>query len=141
MKRLDNGIKLNDTGKELIIGDLVFFVLGEIIILIFTGRKLYCSIGFIIGLLISVFMIVNMTIAMEQAMSMGEKDADFHVRKTTAIRMLTVFALLVLAGLSDIGNIVATVAGVMALKVSAYLQPFTHKVLTIIDNRKARKGR
>lgn len=126
MKLLKSGIRLNDTGKELIIGDIIYCIIGEIIILIFANRKLYCSIGFIIGLMISIFMIINMTIAMEQAMCFNESGADKHIRKTTLVRMLIVFAMLVLAGVADIGNIVATVAGVMALKVSAYIQPFTH---------------
>ena len=126
MKRLKSGIRLNDTGIELIIGDMVYYIIGQIIILIFTDRKLYCSVGFIIGLMISLFMIINMTIAMEQAMCLNEHGADKHIRKTTAVRMIIVFVLLVLAGITDIGNIVATVVGMMALKVSAYIQPFTH---------------
>lgn len=129
MKLLKSGIRINDTAKELIIGDIVYYIIGQIIILILTHRRLYCTVGFILGTMISIFMIIHMAIAMEQAMSMKEKGADFHIRKTTAIRLVAVFLMLVIVGLTDAGNILAAVAGLMALKVSAYLQPFTHKVL------------
>ena len=128
MKLLKSGIRLNDTGKELVIGNLIYFIICEIIILAFVSQKWYCTIGLVIGVFISVFMIIHMTIAMEQAMCLNERGADKHIRKTTAARMLVVFGMMVLAGIADVGNIVATVAGVMALKVSAYIQPFTHRI-------------
>lgn len=138
MKRWKNGIRINSTGKELIIGDFVFYIVGQIVILILAKRKIYVSLGFIMGVLISVFMTINMTISLEEAMCLNESGADRHVKKTTAIRMLLAYAMLVLVGLLDLGNIVAAVVGIMALKVSAYIQPFTHKVL---ERKSTEKGR
>ena len=114
---------------ELIMGDIVFYMIGQILIVILAQRKLYVSIGFICGVLISVGMILHMAIAMEAAMSLKARGADKHIRKTTAFRMAGVFLLLVIIGYTDIGSIIAALVGVMALKVSAYLQPLTHKVL------------
>ena len=129
MKRLKSGIKINNMAIELMIGDGCYFVIGELLILLFAHRRWYVSIGFLCGVLISIYMIISMAIAMEEAMSLKEKGADLHIRKTTALRMLIVFMLLVIVGLTDMGNILAALAGVMALKVSAYIQPLTHKVL------------
>lgn len=138
MKLLKSGIRINEMGKELLIGNFIYYIIGQLVILFAAERKLYVSIGFTLGFLISVFMIIHMTIALEQAMCFNEKGADHHIRKTTAIRMLTSMAALVIIGLTDIGNIVAALFGIMALKVSAYLQPFTHKVLARKSTEKGR---
>ena len=37
--------------------------------------------------------------------------------------------------LLDIGNPLAAFAGIMGLKAGAYLQPFTHKIITKIQRR------
>lgn len=128
-KRWKNGIKINRMGKELLIGNIIYYIIGQIIILCVAERKFYISFGFFLGVLISTCMVIHMAVVIEQAMCFNEKGAETHIRKTTAIRMVLVMVALIIIGLTDIGNIVAAVMGVMALKVSAYLQPFTHKVL------------
>lgn len=133
------GIRINDMGIELIIGDIIYYVIGQIGILIFSHHRLYVSIGFFLGVLISVAMIIHMSISLEQAMSFNEEGADKHIRKTAAIRLIVCGVLLFIIGFADVGNIVGTLFGVMALKVSAYLQPFTHKVL--VTKKSIGKGR
>lgn len=122
----------------MIIGDIVYFILGEIVILLFFKDKIDVSLGFTLGVLISVIMIVHMSIALEQALCLNQTSADKHVKKTTAFRMITCFIILLLIGFSGFGNVIAAVVGVMALKVSAYLQPFTHKVLAKKSTEKGR---
>lgn len=129
MKPLIHGTKLSDTCKELILGNILFYIVGQIIILIFAKHKIYVSIGYFLGVAISVFMVINMSIALEGAMTLNERGAEKHVKKTTAIRLAVVLLAMLLIGFTDIGNILATLVGTMALKVSAYIQPLTHKVL------------
>lgn len=124
-----HGILKNQTCVDLLIGSAIFLVVGEIIILLFTRDKLYETIGFFEGVAISVGMILHMTVSLEQAMCMNSKGAYMHVRKTAAIRLTVVIILLIVIGYFDIGSIVAVLIGTFALKVSAYLQPFTHKAL------------
>ncbi|CCZ03702.1 ATP synthase subunit I [Bovifimicola ammoniilytica] len=130
--------RINRTGIELIIGNVIYYILGQILILIFADRKLNVSIGFILGVIISVLMTFHMTIAIEQAMSFNERGADRHVKKTTAARMILCFIALIVIGITQVGDIVAALFGVMALKVSAYLQPLTHKVLARKSTEKGR---
>lgn len=132
------GIRLNDMGIELIIGDIFYYIVGQIGILIFSYHKLYASIGFFLGVILSIAMIIHMSISLEQAMCFNEEGADKHIKKTAAIRLTVCGVLLIIIGFADVGNIVGTLFGVMALKVSAYLQPFTHKVLV---NKSIGKGR
>lgn len=130
--------RINRTGIELIIGNVIYYILGQILILIFADRKLNVSVGFILGVVISVLMTFHMTIAIEQAMSFNERGADRHVKKTTAARMILCFIALIVIGITQVGDIVAALFGVMALKVSAYLQPLTHKVLARKSTEKGR---
>lgn len=130
--------RINRTGIELIIGNVIYYILGQILILIFADRKLNVSIGFILGVIISVLMTFHMTIAIEQAMSFNERGADRHVKKTTAARMILCFIALIVIGITQVGDIVVALFGVMALKVSAYLQPLTHKVLARKSTEKGR---
>lgn len=130
--------RINRTGIELIIGNVIYYILGQILILIFADRKLNVSIGFILGVIISVLMTFHMTIAIEQAMSFNERGADRHVKKTTAARMILCFIALIVIGITRVGDMVAALFGVMALKVSAYLQPLTHKVLARKSTEKGR---
>ncbi len=135
-----HGIFKNSTCCELLFGNLCYYILGQIIIaaFVFDGAKIEVSLGFLIGVLLSAAMVIHMTISLEQAMCMGEKGAYNHVRKTTAIRLAVLFILFIIIGITDICNILAALAGVMALKVSAYLQPFTHKVLAKKSTGKGR---
>lgn len=74
--------RINRTGIELIIGNVIYYILGQILILIFADRKLNVSIGFILGVIISVLMTFHMTIAIEQAMSlMKEEQTDMSKKR------------------------------------------------------------
>lgn len=138
MKQSRSGIRISETGKELVIGDIFFYLVGQIIILIFAKNKMFVSLGFLMGVLISVFMTINMAITIEQAMCFKSRGAYKHVSKTSAIRMIVSFVVLVLIAFLKIGDVVGLIFGVMALKVSAYIQPFTHKVLA---KKSIEKGR
>lgn len=138
MKLLKSGIRISETAKELIFGELVFYVIGQIIILLLTRNKIYVSVGFLAGIIISVIMTINMAITVEEAMCLKSRGAYAHIQKTSAIRMAVVMVVLLIIAFFDIGNPLALIIGVMALKVSAYSQPFTHKVLA---KKSIEKGR
>ncbi len=135
-----HGILKNPTCRELLIGNLCYYILGQILILafIYNSAKIEVSLGFFIGVLISASMVLHMTVSLEQAMCMGERGAYNHVRKTTAIRFAVIFTIFIVIGVTGFCNILAALAGIMALKVSAYLQPFTHKVLAKKSTGKGR---
>lgn len=132
------GMHINDTGLELIIGDVIYYIIGQIIILLFTKHKLCHSIGYAYGVLLSMGMVIHMTISLEQAMCFNEKGADKHVKKTAFIRLLVAFAALVIFAALATDCIVGMMFGIMALKVSAYIQPLTHKVLARKSKGKGR---
>ncbi len=130
---------INPTMVELLIGIGFWAVIGLVLIcvLYFTSvplEKLFDAsifqivLGFIIGIGFSVGTIIHMTSSVEKAMDMGEDGALKHTRITYVVRMaalIVVFAIMLIFG---IGNIFAMLFGLLSLKLSAYLQPITHKL-------------
>ena len=138
MKRLKNGIRISETGKELLVGNVLFYIVGQIIILIFAKHKLHVSLGFLFGVLISTFGTINMIITVEETVVMKSRGAELHLRKTASIRLILMLLGMLAVAWFRIGDVIGLIVGVMALKVSAYLQPFTHKVLA---KKSIEKGR
>ena len=120
MRLQKNGIKINETGIGLLIGDIVYYIIGEMVILLFMNNKLHISIGFLLGFLLSVFMTLSMSISVEKAI---------RYKISEIIRYFVVAEVLIIVGITEIGNIVASLFGLMALKFSAYICPFTDKII------------
>lgn len=135
-----NGIKISDTGVRLLLGDIIFYVVGQIFVLIFARRKIYVSIGFVIGVLLSVYMTVNMIISSIKVVHYDEHNAVKRMRIMAVTRDLVVFAGLVFVGITDVGDILAAVAGIFALKISAYANVLIEKIFFDTDNQENTSG-
>ncbi len=135
-----NGIKISDTGVRLLLGDIMFYVVGQIFVLIFARRKIYVSIGFVIGVLLSVYMTVNMIISSIKVVHYDEHSAVKRMRIMAVTRDLVVFAGLVFVGITDVGDILAAVAGIFALKISAYANVLIEKIFFDTDNQENTSG-
>lgn len=121
--------------KELIMAILGYGILGQIILSIIPGVSLYRVIGFWTGVLIAIGMTIHMKRSIEDALDLQEKGAQGHLRKTYAFRMLVVFAIIGLLYYFKIGSVILAFAGIMGLKVAAYLQPLIHKLLNQSENK------
>ena len=84
--------------------------------------------GYIIGIIFSVFTIIHMTSSVESAVDMGEHGALKHTRIMYAVRMVALIAVFAIMLIFGIGNIFAMLFGLLSLKLSAYLQPITEKL-------------
>ena len=118
---------------ELLIGECIYFVAGLLIILTVTGfffreRMLSWTLGFSEGALIAVAIMLHMAVSVENSVSMLEEEALKHTRINYIIRIALVVVAFLLIVFFKLGDIGAALFGLMALKVSAYLQPFTHKI-------------
>lgn len=122
-------IKENKTLKELMLGSIAYGAVFMIPLIIFTERKLYHVLGLLIGILISLILAYNMAESIDVAVILDEKSADAYLRKKASIRYLIVCVAVIAVGVSDFGNVLTCMAGVMGLKIGAYLQPLTHKLL------------
>ena len=120
----------NKTLCELIAGSILFCMVWETALLVFTERKLYHTVGLAAGLVICIVLAVTMAESIDVAVELDEKQAVGYLRKKAAIRYLIVCAAIIILALTGIGNPLTCFAGVMGLKAGAYMQPFTHRFIS-----------
>lgn len=139
--------KYNPTMVELILGILLYGVVVLVLILglfslsvplekWFDDSIWQIILGYIFGIIFSVATIFHMTSSVETALEMGEYGALKHTRISYIIRMVALVAVFAIMIIFHMGNIFAMLFGLLSLKISAYAQPITHKLII-----KLKKGR
>ena len=124
-----HGFFSNYMAVELLMGILAYYVICEIVLLIIGKKLLYNSIGLFLGIAICVLMLISISRSIERTLSYNSEDqAESYLKRSTIIRLGISLVILVIVAFTNIGNIITLLVGVMALKVSAYLQPFTDKL-------------
>ena len=129
-------LRTNTTLKELIAGACVYCLIWEIPLLIFTQRRVYHSLGLAAGLITCIFLAINMASTIDIAVEMNEKGARAYLQKKASLRYIIVCGIIVALALSGIGNPLTFFAGIMGLKIGAYMQPLTHKLTDKISNKR-----
>jgi len=114
---------------DMTIVDILYLILGEIIIFAFLPNKKLYAIGFLVGVVISIISTIHMKITLEHALHHLEKSAVKRSIVAYVIRMS--FIALIFCGMyvTGVGNLLAGLIGMFALKLSAYLQSFTHEII------------
>lgn len=120
-------LKINRTLFELETGILIFGAVCQLCVLPFKNRISY-SYGLWIGILTALFSAWHMWRALDRGLELGEKGAPGYLGRQNVIRYVLIVAILIFTAVSRIGDPVAAFAGIMGLKVSAYMQPFTKKI-------------
>lgn len=131
-----NQLRTNQTLKELIAGASVYCFVWIIPLLIFTDRKLYHLAGLLAGLIVCIVLAVNMAASIDVAVDLDVKSAKAYIQKKASLRYLIVCAVIILLGISGSGNPLTFFAGIMGLKIGAYLQPFTHRFFEKMSNKR-----
>ena len=113
----------------MLIVNLIYLILGEIIIIALVPNTMRCAIGFLAGVIYSVFATFHMSIGIRKIVYGGaESRATMIVGYL--IRLLVMLILFVLLYFFNIGDLLCAVIGMFSMKVAAYLQPFTDKLIT-----------
>ena len=138
--------KINPTMLELIYGILAY---GMVVLILMTVLELGFGIiekvfddsfllvltGFFIGISISIILVVMMTRTIENIVNSG----GYGATKQSVIGSITrngiVIAVIILLLITHIGNVFSMLFGLFGMKLSAYLQPITHKVKNKIKGR------
>lgn len=121
------GEKKSDTLWELLCGIAVYGVIGELVILCFASQKLHVSIGWWLGIVIAAFCAYHMWWGLDRALDIGEKGAMKHVMIYNIVRYVVIIFIMALVIKTEIGNPLAALFGIFALKAGAYMQPLVHK--------------
>lgn len=115
---------------EMLMGMLVYGAAAQVICLVIGYDLVRVSVGLWIGIFLAAAMAAHMKRSLEDALDLGETGALRHIRKTYLLRITIVFFVLGAALYFQIGNLFSAFAGLMSLKISAYLQPMMHKIVT-----------
>ena len=80
------------------------------------------------------FMVIHMKNSLDEAVLYGEQEAQRYMQKSYAIRYLVVVVVFIAVSWLRIVNVLTLFAGIMSLKLAAYLQPIMHKLFAKFKN-------
>ncbi len=124
--------------KELFLEIVILGAIIQIIGLLLVADKGIFALGLWIGIALAIGMAAHMEWALVTGMDMGE-GARGHIVKHSVIRYGVVFIVFVCLAYFFKYAVVPCFLGIMTLKVAAYLQPFTHKIiLKVLRNKDSR---
>ncbi|MBR3516947.1 MAG: ATP synthase subunit I [Lachnospiraceae bacterium] len=113
---------------ELWIGILLFGVAIEAVLLAAFDNKLYRSIGLLAGLVGAILMAAHMEYTINRALSAGEAGAEKTMRLGYLLRYFTAALAMITAAVSGLADPIMIFVGLMTLKFSAYIEPYTHRI-------------
>ena len=126
---LDRIIDINPSIPGMLIINLIYLILGEIIIIALVPNTMRCAIGFLAGVIYSVFATFHMSSGIRKIVYGGAESRATMIIGYL-IRLLVMLILFVLLYFLNIGDLLCAVIGMFPMKVAAYLQPFTDKLIT-----------
>ena len=124
--------KLNTTLVELWTGSVFFALLALLVGIWFVQNKLAFVLGLLVGMLTTMYLSWHMARSIDKMIDKAELglDGSAGMRVSSLLRYgLVVLVLIASAFVSDYVNPISVFIGIMGLKVAAYLQPFTHKIV------------
>ena len=128
--------RLNDALPGLVLGILVYGVLLELAGIWFVADKLRYSTGLAIGIALA----CGMAVVLQDAVDIyGESRAQAKIIVKSILRYLVVVIVFFVMMKWNLGNLISAFLGVLGLKVSAYVQPFAHKLIFHWKQRRAKK--
>ena len=128
--------RINDVLPELVLGIVIYGMLVELTGVWFVADKLRYSTGLLIGISLAIGMAINIAVVIRDAVEIyGEDGAKNRVIIKSVLRYLIVVIVFFVMMKFNLGNLFTAFIGVLGLKVSAYLQPFTHKVILRLQGR------
>ena len=128
--------RINQALPGLLLG-IVFYGLALWLVGIwFVGDRIQYTVGLWIGVALAAGMAVNMAIViLDTVEAMEEKRSSRKPLLYAVVRYVVLVAAFLAVWYLKIGNVIAMFAGVMGLKIAAYLQPFTHKFIVAFQGR------
>lgn len=110
-------------------------IIAEIVGLLFTNHPINFTISMWIGIALALGTSIQMAVTLDYAVELSAADCTKYMIRHNMIRytvIVLVFGMVLLWG--DELNPLYTFLGIMMLKVGAYLEPFTDKLLSKTKN-------
>ena len=128
--------RINNALPGLVLGILVYGCIVELLGVWFVTDRLHYTTGLIIGIALACGMAINIAIVLEDSVQIyGESHAKAKIIAKSVLRYVVVVIVFFLMMKWNLGNLITAFIGVLGLKVSAYLQPFTHRVIQKLQGR------
>lgn len=123
-----------ETLRELLIGIVAFGILEQLLLMWLVEKKVYFTLGLWVGVTLAGAAAIHMHRSLQRALDLGQA-ASKYVISQNMVRYGVIIGVFAILCILDFGNPLAAFAGIMCLKAGAYLQPFTHKILSILKRR------
>ncbi|MGN0413959.1 MAG: hypothetical protein ACI4FX_00535 [Agathobacter sp.] len=121
--------RINEALPSLVAGIIGYGIVVQLAGVWFVRDKLGYSIGLWYGIAIAVGLAINIATVIFDSVVMGDsKRASRIIIAKSVLRYVVVVILFLLLGYFRFGNLFTAFAGVLGLKVSAYLQPLFGKI-------------
>ena len=119
--------KIDTTLFDLCLGIFLFGILCQAILLVFSRRPDY-SIGLWIGVVLGIMGAIHMWWSLNRGLDRSEKDAVKTIGGQSIVRYFVLMVVVVLLAYSGFADPIFAFLGCMGMKVSAYMQPFIHRI-------------
>lgn len=119
--------KIDPTLLELWIGILAYGIIFEAALLLFARNPAY-SIGLWIGVFLALAGAFHMWWSLNRGLELPQKAAVKSVSTQNIIRYVVIAAALAVLMCTNFANPIFAFCGYMGMKVSAYLNPFIHRI-------------
>jgi len=132
-------MKKNKILRELLMGIILLGVALQIICIVISKDYLYNAVGLWTGIAVACFMAIHIKRSIEDELELGEEGAVKHARNAYATRTAVTLVIIGIVICLNLGNPITLVIGIFPLKISAYLQPYIHKLYQRFDERKKKE--
>ncbi len=120
--------KKNRTILEMYLGIFFWGFVCQIVGAVFVQDQLYYAKSLWFGILFALITTIHMYRSLDRALDFGEKDASKLIFRDYLIRYVLFVAVLFIIMVTEVMNPLVVFLAYMGLKVTALIQPITHKL-------------
>ena len=121
-------MKKDNTLLEMLAGIMIWGLLVQIVLLVAFKNYLYNAIGLWCGVAVSVGWAIHMKRSIEDILDLGGPFVEKNYRADASKRMAMAAIVIGVVFYFGVGNPLTVLAGIFSLKISAYSQPYMHKI-------------
>ena len=119
--------KIDPTLFDLCVGIILYGIVFQLVLLVFSRKTTY-SLGLWIGVVLAVAGAIHMWWSRDKGMDQASKQAAKTIGTNNLIRYFVLVVVMFVLIYTDFANPIFMFCGYMGMKVSAYLNPWLHKI-------------
>ena len=120
---------INPSIPGMLVVELLYLIVGEVLIIIIASSPLKFAVGLAAGVVYAVFSTFHMSFRIRKVVY-GGANTSVTLVLGYVIRLIVMLVLFAVLYIFDLGDLLFAVLGMFSMKVAAYLQPFTDKLIT-----------